>query len=46
MGAGGIVNTSKKQKLVSKSSMETELVAADDLSNSIIWMNYFLAEQG
>ena len=46
MGAGRIFNTSKNQKLVSKSSMEAELVAADNLSNSIIWTNYFLAEQG
>jgi len=27
-------------------SMEAELVAADDLSNSIIWTNYFLEAQG
>ena len=40
------MNVSKKQKLVSKSSLEAELVAADDLSNSIIWTNYFLKEQG
>ena len=26
--------------------MEAELVATDDLSNSIIWTNYFLEEQG
>ena len=46
MGSGGIVNVSRKQKMVSKSSMEAELIAADDLSNSIIWTNFFLAEQG
>ena len=32
--------------MVSKSSMEAELIAADDLSNSIIWTNYFLEAQG
>ena len=26
--------------------MEAELVAGDDLSNAIIWMNYFLEAQG
>ena len=46
MGKGGIMCVSRKQKLVSKSSMEAELIAADDLSNSIIWTNYFLEAQG
>ena len=46
MGKGGIMNVSRKQKMVSKSSMEAELIAADDLSNSIIWTNYFLDAQG
>ena len=46
LGSGGIVNVSRKQKLVTKSSMEAELVAGDDLSNAIIWTNYFLEAQG
>ena len=46
LGSGGITNVSRKQKMVSKSSMEAELIAADDLSNSIIWTNYFLEAQG
>ena len=46
LGSGRVINISRKQKLVSKSSMESELVAADDLLNSIIWTNYFLESQG
>ena len=46
LGSGGIVNVLRKQKLVTKSSMEAELVAGDDLSNAIIWTNYFLEAQG
>ena len=46
LGQGGVINISRKQKLVSKSSMEAELIAADDLSNAIIWTNLFLEAQG
>ena len=46
MGSGGVVNVSRKQKMVSKSSMEAELIAGDDIANTIIWANYFLEAQG
>ena len=46
LGAGGIVNVSRKQKMVSKSSMEAEFIATDDLLNPVIWTNYFLEAQG
>ena len=46
MGKGSIMCVSRKQKLVSKSSMEAKLITADDLSNSIIWTNCFLEAQG
>ena len=46
MGSGGIINVSRKQKMVSKSSMEAELIAGDDIANSVIWANYFIEAQG
>ena len=46
MGAGHITSTSTKQKLNTKSSTETELVAADDVMSQILWTNYFLEAQG
>ena len=46
LGSGSIVKVSTKQKFVTKSSMEAELVAGDDLSNLLIWTNYFLEAQG
>ena len=46
MGSGGVINVSRKQKMVSKSSMEAELIAGDDIANTIIWANYFLEAQG
>ena len=46
MGKGSIINVSTKQKLNTKSSTESELVGADDLSNHILWTNYFLEAQG
>jgi hypothetical protein len=38
--------TSTRQKLNTRSSTETELVAADDLMPQIMWTNYFLNAQG
>ena len=46
MGKGSIINILTKQKLNTKSSTKAELVGADDLSNQILWTNYFLDAQG
>lgn len=47
LGKGGAVNAkSTKQKLVSKSSTEAELIAVSDSSSQIIWTRDFLANQG
>jgi hypothetical protein len=40
------INTSTKQKLNTRSSTETELVAADNFMPIILWTNYFLEAQG
>jgi hypothetical protein len=46
LGNGMPINTSTKQKLNTRSSTETELVAADDFMPIILWTNYFLEAQG
>ena len=46
MGKGSIANMSQKQKMNTKSSTEAELIAVDDMSGLIMWMKYFLREQG
>jgi hypothetical protein len=46
LGKGMPVNTSTKQKLNTRSSVETELVAADDFMPILLWTNYFLEAQG
>ena len=40
------IATSTKQKINTRSSTETEIVAADDLMPAILWTNYFLEAQG
>ena len=40
------ISTSTKQKLNTRSSTESELVAADDFILIIIWTNYFIEAQG
>ena len=40
------ISTSIKQKIHTKSSTETELIAAYDLMLHILWTNYFLNWQG
>ena len=45
-GKGMPINVSSKQKLNTRSSTETELVAADDMMPIILWTNYFLEGQG
>jgi hypothetical protein len=46
MGKGMPITGSNKQKLNTRSSTETELVAADDFMPMIIWTNLFLEAQG
>ena len=45
-GRGGIACKSAKQKLVTKSSSEAELVGASEYLPSTIWVQYFLQAQG
>ena len=46
LGKVAIIRTSIKQKMNTKSSTETELIAADDLMPHILWTKYFLNWQG
>lgn len=46
LGSGGIISKSIKQKLVSKSSTEAELIAVSDQISQIIWIKNFLSDQG
>ena len=46
LGKGEIIRTSIKQKMNTKGSIETELIAADDLMPHILWTNYFLNWKG
>ena len=46
LGKGTIYSTSKKQKLNTKSSTESELVGIDDIMPQILWTRYFLSAQG
>jgi hypothetical protein len=46
MGRGFPVVTSTKQKLNTRSSTESELVAVDDCMPAICWTRYFLEAQG
>ena len=45
-GRGGIACKSAKQKLVTKSSMEAELVGASEYLPSTLWVQHFLQAQG
>ena len=45
-GRGGIACKSTKQKVVTKSSTEAELVGASEYLPSAIWVQYFLQVQG
>ena len=45
-GRGGIACKSAKQKLVTKSSTEAELVGASDYLPSTLWVQHFLQAQG
>ena len=46
MGTGCIISRSAKQKLNTKSSTEAELVAADKISNILMWSKNFMECQG
>ena len=46
LGKGMPISSSIKQKLNTRSSTETELVAADDFMPMILWTNLFLDAQG
>jgi hypothetical protein len=45
MGKGAIIGSSMKQKVNSRSSMESELIGVDDKSAKILWTNRFLEWQ-
>jgi hypothetical protein len=46
MGKGSIYSTSTKQKLVARSSTESEVIGVHDVLPQTIWTNNFLKEQG
>ena len=46
MGDGAIQAISRKQKLNTRSSTESELVGVDDVSTMILWTKLFLEAQG
>jgi hypothetical protein len=46
LGHGTLYGTSRRQKLNTKSSTESELVGADDVMPQILWTLYFLEAQG
>jgi hypothetical protein len=46
LGRGLIYGTSKKQKIVSRSSTEAELVGVYDVMPQVLWTRHFLKEQG
>jgi hypothetical protein len=46
LGQGVIYRTSKRQKLNTKSSTESEVVGTDDVMPQMLWTLYFLGAQG
>jgi hypothetical protein len=46
LGKGSIAGVSKKQKINTWSSTESELVGADDMLPQIMWTRYFIEAQG
>ena len=46
MGSGSVYSSSQKQKINTRSSTETELVATDDMLPQVLWSKYFMDEQG
>ena len=45
-GSGAVQSVSRKQKLNTRSSTESELVGADDVSIPILWTKLFMEAQG
>ena len=45
LGKDSIYNSSIKQKMNTRSSMESELVATNDAFPQMLWTKYFLEEQ-
>ena len=45
-GTGMPINASRKQKLNTRSSTESELVGADDMAQMILWTKFFMEAQG
>ena len=46
VGKGSVQNQSTKQRLNTRSSTETEVVAVHDAAPNVIWTNHFLEAQG
>ena len=46
LGKGVIQSASKKQKTVTRSSTEAELIGVDDVISQVIWTRLFLIAQG
>ena len=46
LGNGSIYSTSIKQKLVARSSTESEVIGVHDVMPQALWTNYFLKAQG
>ena len=46
MGQGFPITCSRKQKINTRSTCESELVAADDMSTLILWTKLFMEAQG
>jgi hypothetical protein len=46
LGKGAVYATSTRQKLVTKSSTEAELVGVSDVVSQVIWTRHFLEAQG
>ena len=46
LGEGAVISMSKKQKINTRSSTETELVGVDDAMPTVLWSLYFIQEQG
>ena len=46
MASGAVISSSLKQKINTRSSTESELIAVDDMISKICWTHNFLHEKG